>query len=44
MTLARLRALNRASRIDPGWAAIDAWEEKAVKRRTERQKRNAVPT
>ncbi|GAO80782.1 MULTISPECIES: thiamine phosphate synthase [unclassified Sphingopyxis] len=43
MTLARLRALNRASRIDPGWAAIDAWEEKATKRR-KRQKRNAVPT
>jgi thiamine-phosphate pyrophosphorylase len=47
MTAARARALNRASRIDPGWAAIDAWsdrrEEKATKRR-KRQKRNAVPT
>ncbi len=33
MTAARARALNRASGIKPGWAAIDAWEEKAAKRR-----------
>lgn len=43
MTAARARALDRASRIGAGWAAIDAWEEKAARRRT-RQKRNAVPT
>lgn len=43
MTAARARALNRASGLGPGWAAIDAWEEKATKRR-KRQKRNAVPT
>jgi thiamine-phosphate pyrophosphorylase len=47
MTAARARALNRASRINPGWAAIDAWsdrwEEKATQRR-KRQKRKAVPT
>ena len=44
MTPARARELNRRmSRIIPGWAAIDAWENAAVKRRT-RQKRNAVPT
>jgi thiamine-phosphate pyrophosphorylase len=43
MTAARARALNRASGIGPGWAAIDAWAEKATKRR-KRQKRNAVPT
>ena len=43
MTAERARALNRASGIGPGWAAIDAWEEKATKRR-KRQKRNAVPT
>lgn len=43
MTAARARALNRASGLNAGWAAIDAWEEKAAKRRT-RQKRNAVPT
>lgn len=42
MTKARARALNRASRLSPGWAAIDAWAEKATKRR-KRQKRNAVP-
>lgn len=35
MTPARLRQLNRkACRIKPGWAAIDAWEEKAAQRRT----------
>lgn len=34
MTLTRARALNRqASGINPGWAAIDAWEEKAAQRR-----------
>ncbi|WP_447757999.1 thiamine phosphate synthase [Sphingopyxis fribergensis] len=33
MTAARARALNRASRISPGWAAIGAWDEKAAKRR-----------
>ncbi|MEI4506217.1 thiamine phosphate synthase [Sphingopyxis sp. CCNWLW253] len=33
MTAARARALSRASGIKPGWAAIDAWEEKATKRR-----------
>lgn len=37
MTTARACALNRASGIRPGWAAIDAWsdrqEEKATKRR-----------
>jgi len=43
MTAARARQLKRASDINPGWAAIDAWDEKAAKRRT-RQKRNAVPT
>jgi len=46
MTPARARALVRAgagSRIRPGWAAIDAWTEKAAKRRR-RQKRNCVPT
>ena len=44
MTPARARALHRASgRLAPGWAAIDAWDEKAAKRRM-RQKRNAVPT
>ncbi|HEY0597828.1 thiamine phosphate synthase [Sphingopyxis sp.] len=43
MTPARARALNRTSRINPGWAAIDAWGEKAAKRRA-CQKRNAVPT
>lgn len=43
MTPARARALTRASRIDSGWAAIDAWEDEAAKRRS-RQKRKAVPT
>jgi thiamine-phosphate pyrophosphorylase len=43
MTEARVRALNRASGFKPGWAAIDAWENAATKRRS-RQKRNAVPT
>ncbi len=43
MTAARARALNRVGRIKPGWAAIDAWEERALERRV-RQKRNAVPT
>lgn len=43
MTQARARQLARASGIGPGWAAIDAWDEKAAKRRM-RQKRNAVPT
>lgn len=42
MTESRCRALNRASGIGAGWAAIDAWDEKAGKRRA-RQKRNAVP-
>jgi thiamine-phosphate pyrophosphorylase len=42
MTPARARALNRASELKPGWAAIDAWEDAAAKRR-KRQKRNAVP-
>jgi thiamine-phosphate pyrophosphorylase len=42
MTAARARALNRASGIGAGWAAIDAWDERAAKRRA-RQKRNAVP-
>lgn len=32
MTTARARRLNRASRIGAGWAAIDAWAEKAAKR------------
>lgn len=43
MTPLRARKLNRTSKLNPGWAAIDAWDEKAAKRRT-RQKRNAVPT
>ena len=43
MTAARARKLSRARRKSSGWAAIDAWEEKATKRRT-RQKRKAVPT
>jgi thiamine-phosphate pyrophosphorylase len=42
MTAARARALTRASGCKPGWAAIDAWEKQATKRR-KRQKRNAVP-
>ena len=42
MTAPRGRALNRASNMATGWAAIDAWDEKAAKRRV-RQKRNAVP-
>lgn len=33
MTPARARALRRASGINPGWAAIDAWDEKAAQRR-----------
>jgi thiamine-phosphate pyrophosphorylase len=33
MTLTRARALNRrTSGLKPGWAAIDAWEEKAARR------------
>lgn len=32
MTPRRAQALNRASGIKPGWAAIDAWEEKAARR------------
>ncbi|QCB56597.1 thiamine phosphate synthase [Sphingopyxis sp. PAMC25046] len=43
MTEARARQLKLASGSAHGWAAIDAWDEKAAKRRT-RQKRNAVPT
>ncbi|MDO9361528.1 MAG: thiamine phosphate synthase [Sphingopyxis sp.] len=43
MTATRARKLSRASGKQAGWAAIDAWEEKATKRRT-RQKRKAVPT
>lgn len=48
MTAARARALKRVSQMGPdrigsGWAAIDAWEDRATKRR-KRQKRNAVPT
>ena len=42
MTEARARGLQRASGDAHGWAAIDAWDEKAAKRRA-RQKRNAVP-
>ena len=42
MTAPRARALNRTSDRTNGWAAIDAWDEKAAKRRA-RQKRNAVP-
>lgn len=42
MTGARARRLKRAGGCAPGWAAIDAWDEKAAKRRS-RQKRNAVP-
>lgn len=38
MTPARARALQRASGLKPGWAAIDAWDGKAAKRR-----RKAVP-
>ena len=47
MTPPRARALRRAatgSRIEPGWAAIDAWDEMAASRRDKRQKRKAVPT
>jgi len=33
MTPKRARILSRASGIQTGWAAIDAWEEKAAKRR-----------
>jgi thiamine-phosphate pyrophosphorylase len=46
MTAARARRLSHAamgSDILPGWAAIDAWQEKAAKRLA-RQKRNCVPT
>ena len=46
MTASRAGALRKAamaSGIIPGWAAIDAWEDKAAKRR-EGQKRDAVPT
>lgn len=43
MTPARARQLRRASDLRPGWAGIDAWEEKAAKRQL-RQNRNAVPT
>ncbi len=46
LTPARARALLRQSAgigVQPGWAAIDAWAEKAAKRRA-RQKRNCVPT
>jgi thiamine-phosphate pyrophosphorylase len=46
MTPARARALTRQSAgsgVRPGWAAIDAWVERAAKRRA-RQKRNCVPT
>jgi thiamine-phosphate pyrophosphorylase len=41
MTPARMRALRRADAKDAGWAAIDSWDEKAVR---QRQKRKAVPT
>lgn len=43
MTPSRARQLRLSSGIGPGWAAIDAWDEKAARRRL-RQKRNAVPT
>lgn len=43
MNAARARSLSRARGKQTGWAAIDAWEEKATKRRM-CQKRNAVPT
>ncbi|MBK6412271.1 thiamine phosphate synthase [Sphingopyxis sp.] len=44
MTAERARQHKRqTSGINPGWAAIDAWEKAATKRRM-RQKRNAVPT
>lgn len=43
MTAARARELRRASGLTPGWAAIDAWQEKAANR-PKRQKRKAVPT
>ena len=42
MTEARARRMQRTSGKAHGWAAIDAWDEKAAKRRA-RQKRNAVP-
>lgn len=42
MTEARARRLKLASGSAHGWAAVDAWDEKAAKRRA-RQKRNAVP-
>ncbi|WP_188237820.1 thiamine phosphate synthase [Sphingopyxis sp. LK2115] len=32
MTAARARQINRASDIAAGWAAIDAWEQKAARR------------
>ena len=41
MTFARARVLRRAAMANPvvpGWAAIDAWEEKAVKRRAAQPK------
>jgi thiamine-phosphate pyrophosphorylase len=41
MTPARVRALRRAGARNAGWAAIDSWDEKAVR---QRQKRKAVPT
>lgn len=46
MTAARARRLSHAAMgggIVPGWAAIDAWQEKATKRQAN-QKRNCVPT
>ncbi|MBN8844703.1 MAG: thiamine phosphate synthase [Sphingomonadales bacterium] len=43
LTPLKARRLKQASTVKPGWAAIDAWQEKAANRR-KRQKRNAVPT
>jgi thiamine-phosphate pyrophosphorylase len=46
MNASRARTLQKAamaSGVTSGWAAIDAWEARAAKRRA-RQKRNAVPT
>lgn len=44
MTAARARQLNRrASGINPGWAAIDAWEQKAARRSGRRVKQSRDP-
>ncbi|WP_439567216.1 thiamine phosphate synthase [Sphingopyxis sp.] len=44
MTLTRARALNRqASSQNPGWAAIDAWEQRAAQRLGRRAEKSRNP-